>query len=545
MLQSSVIGFGVSGALRVSPPQLTLNKEGLCMRVYTYARFSTDRQDEASIIDQQRVCHEFAGKRGWHIAADFADQGISGAALGNRPGVLQMLATVSAGSTLLLADLTRLCRSQDLAPLLERLRFRGVHVLGVLDGFDINSPHARMQAGLSGLMSDEMRAQLRARTHLALETRARGAKPTGGKAYGFNSAGVPIEVEAAIVREIFGRFSSGETMLQIASDLNVRAVPAPGAGWARKTRRCDARWMVSALHAMLHNDRYIGRVVWNRSTWVKDPDSGRRIRRERPEHEWVINEGPVIIERAVWDRVQARLNQRALSYDGGRGGHPRYLLSGVLQCARCGGRMVVTGRLGSHYYCGTHRHGGSAACNMAIGVRRAIAEELILEPIRDELLSPSAVDRACELIRALQSAEHIERVQAPAPEETKIEAKIAKYQSMIETDPDSATELRPVIERLHQDIARIRRNIWRSAQRSEVERELPAEQAYRRHVREISNVLSQKDARIAQSIIKDILGDVPVRPDESGRFLLAEVNLNTAPLLKVAGVARDGSGGRI
>jgi DNA invertase Pin-like site-specific DNA recombinase len=33
------------------------------MRIYTYARFSTDRQDEASIKDQQRVCHDFAAKR--------------------------------------------------------------------------------------------------------------------------------------------------------------------------------------------------------------------------------------------------------------------------------------------------------------------------------------------------------------------------------------------------------------------------------------------------------------------------------------------------
>ena len=141
------------------------------MHIYTYARFSTDRQDEAWILDQQRVCHEFAAKGEWPIDADYVDEGISGAALGNRPSAQRLLATLESGSVLLLADLTRLCRSQDLAPLLERLRFRGVRVLGVLDGFDINSPYARMQAGLSGLMSDEMRAQLRVRTHLALETR--------------------------------------------------------------------------------------------------------------------------------------------------------------------------------------------------------------------------------------------------------------------------------------------------------------------------------------------------------------------------------------
>jgi site-specific DNA recombinase len=275
------------------------------MRIYTYARFSTDRQDEASITDQQRVCHEFATRRDWGITANFVDEGISGAALGNRPGVQRLLATLEPRDILLLADLTRLCRSQDLAPLLERLRFRSIRVLGVLDGFDIDSPHARMQAGLSGLMSDEMRAQLRVRTHLALETRAKTSRPTGGRAFGFDNTGQPVDPDAQVIVEVFGRFAAGETLRSIATDLNVRGIPSPGAKWARSTRRRDGRWLVSALHEILHNERYIGRVVWNRSTWIKDPDSGKRIRRERPSSEWVVTTGPRLIDEVTWLRTEA------------------------------------------------------------------------------------------------------------------------------------------------------------------------------------------------------------------------------------------------
>ena len=122
------------------------------MRVYSYARYSTDRQTEASIVDQQRRCHQYAESHCWQIAADFTDEGISGAALGNRPGFQRAMSAVQAGDVLLVADLTRLSRSQELAPLLDRLRFRGVRVIGVLDGFESDSPQARMQAGLSGLM---------------------------------------------------------------------------------------------------------------------------------------------------------------------------------------------------------------------------------------------------------------------------------------------------------------------------------------------------------------------------------------------------------
>jgi DNA invertase Pin-like site-specific DNA recombinase len=68
---------------------------------------------------------------------------------------------------------------------LDRLRFRGGRVIGVLDGFDSDSPQARMQAGLSGLMSDELRASIRACSHSALQMRAENNRSTGGKVYGY------------------------------------------------------------------------------------------------------------------------------------------------------------------------------------------------------------------------------------------------------------------------------------------------------------------------------------------------------------------------
>lgn len=224
------------------------------------------------------------------------DEGISGAALGNRPELAKALAALEANDVLLVADLTRLSRSQELAPLLERLRFRGARVIGVLDGFDSASPQARMQAGLSGLMSDEFGASIRARTHSALEMRAKLNQPTGGRAYGYSSSGEVIETEAAVVREIFARAAAGEGMKGIVTDLNARGIPSPGASWKRKQRRTDGFWTVAVLHPILRNERYIGRRVWNRSQCVKNPDSGKRTRRERPATEWVIGTCAAIVD---------------------------------------------------------------------------------------------------------------------------------------------------------------------------------------------------------------------------------------------------------
>ena len=144
------------------------------MRAIIYARYSTDRQTEASIADQVRVCREHAERHGWPVTSVHQDQGISGAALGNRPGVQTVLGTLEAGDVLLVMELSRLSRSQDLAPLLLRLRHRGARVIGVQDGYDSESRTARMQAGLSGIMSEEFRTMVADRTRSALEMRARG-----------------------------------------------------------------------------------------------------------------------------------------------------------------------------------------------------------------------------------------------------------------------------------------------------------------------------------------------------------------------------------
>lgn len=515
------------------------------MSVFTYSRFSTDRQTEASIVDQQRVQREWAARNNVVITHNFVDEAISGAAVGNRPGFLDMMATVCAGDVLVLSQLDRLSRSQDLAPMVERLRFRGVRVVGVADGFDSNAPTARMQAGLSGLMSDELRANIRARTHMALETRAKAARPTGGRAYGYDNSGQPVEPEASIAVEIFRRYSGGEAMLDIATDLNARGIPSPGSTWNRRKRRQDGRWLVSALHAVLANERYIGRVVWNRSIWVKDPDSGKRTRRERPQSEWIVNEGPALVDAETWRRVRARLSERATLYGGNRGGGPRYLLSGILICEFCSARMIVSGNKGSTYYCATHRQGGPSACTMSIGVRRELAEDIILQPARDELFSPAAIDRATGLIRQWHRQDRARSVQVPSPEIAKVEAEVAGLQQMITSSPALADRLRVALEAAQRELEALRRRAWRQAAAMGDDEEVPAERAYRHYVAKMGELLDSTNIVGARNVLRSVLDDVPVWPHESGSHLMARVGLNPVPLLRAAGIAWAGSGGRI
>ena len=53
------------------------------LRCAIYARFSSDKQSAASIVDQVRKCREYAQAHGWEVLDDhiYSDEAISGATL--------------------------------------------------------------------------------------------------------------------------------------------------------------------------------------------------------------------------------------------------------------------------------------------------------------------------------------------------------------------------------------------------------------------------------------------------------------------------------
>jgi DNA invertase Pin-like site-specific DNA recombinase len=355
------------------------------MRARIYTRFSTDMQDENSTRDQERVGRERAAREGWSVTGVYKDEGISGTALGNRPGALRAIRDAELGEfeVLIVMELTRLARSEDLPKLIQRLKFRRVRVIGVQDGFDSSSLTARMQAGMASIMGAEYVEMISRRVHSALEMRAKDGRATGGKAY----------EDGEVVREIFARFAAGESMKSIASDLNRRDIPSPGASWKERSRP-RGRWQVSTLHALLRNERYIGRQIWNKSQFVKDPDSGIRKRRERPQSEWIVRACDRLIDDGTWARVQSRFTVRP-----GRGGALKYLLSGILECSVCGGKMIAFGSGTRRYICGTFHNAGEHACSNRSSFPRVIAEKLILEPVIEDLLSPAAIAEGIRMMR--------------------------------------------------------------------------------------------------------------------------------------------------
>lgn len=407
------------------------------LRAVSYSRYSTDRQTDASIKDQQRVATEYAAKHNLALTMHHSDAGISGGAMGNRPGVLRMLEDAIAGrfDVLLVTDTTRLSRSNaDLSKTVDRLRSRGVRVIGIQDGFDSASRTARMQVGLSGIMSEEFRAQIADRTRSALEMRAKNKRPVGGRTFGYGTGARTIDTEqAAIVRQIFDWYVAGWSNRTIAAELNSRRVPSPGGYWTKRAKRRSTGWMGSCIRAMLSNPVYAGTRQWNTSVWTKDPDSGKRRRSERPRDEWVVqkDESLRIVSDVTWQAAQRRTRSAA---DGDArlkaGGKARFLLSGLLVCAKCGSHYVMGD--GRNYCCSSFAYG--KACDNGIRVKRTHLEDVLLGPIKNDLLADDRVQRIAREMQqafAAQAKAAAQRSQEAPAEVQALDARLARLRDRL------------------------------------------------------------------------------------------------------------------
>jgi DNA invertase Pin-like site-specific DNA recombinase len=323
-------------------------------RAAIYARYSSDQQREASIDDQTRLCEERAAREGWAVAGRYSDQALSGASL-MRPGLQRLMQDALAGrfAVILAEALDRLSRDQeDIARLFKRMRFAGVRIVTLSEG-DISDLHI----GLKGTMNALYLKDLADKTRRGLRGRIEAGKSGGGKSYGYDvvrkvdAGGETVrgerrinEGEAGVIRRIFNDYAAGASPKAIARALNAEQVSGPsGAGWGQSTINGNRHRGTG----ILNNELYIGRLVWNRLRYVKDPDTGRRVSRLNSESEWIVQEVPDlrIVEQDLWDKVKARLGKLEASRNGADAPgywdprRPRYLFSGLLKSGVCGGRV--------------------------------------------------------------------------------------------------------------------------------------------------------------------------------------------------------------
>ncbi len=544
------------------------------MNAAFYGRFSTDMQREASIEDQYRNCARYAEREGWSIAQRYEDKGISGATK-DRPAYQDMLADAKSKKfdILMVDDLSRLSRDNvETQWSLKRLKFWGIRVIAVSDGFDSDSKAYKIQAGFKGMMNDMFLDDLAEKTHRGLTGQALKGFRCGGLPYGYDIVpiydpngrkdpyGRPLVIgtrlainpeKAPWVVQICEWYADGVYPVRgIAAELNRLKVPAPRSGsWSMSTIYGDPKRIGIGL---LNNPIYIGKYLWNRSKWIKDPDTGKSKRFERPESEWIIVDMPElrIVPQELWDRVQARRKEQSLArktelgqkVQTGRG--PKYPFSSLLECT-CGGNYII---IDTHRYaCARHKDRGPAVCSNDLKVDRKLVEKKLLEAIKSDLFTDEAMELFVKEVNRLLTERQKDKVSSK--DELKkqledVEKRISNIMSAIEAGIFTATT-KAALEKAEAEKKELERKMAHNPELDKVTAVLPRVAAsYKRLVNDLERTLNT-DALRARALLRKLLGG-KVRLVPEGTNLVAEIRGDYAGLLSItAPKLNAGSGDRI
>ena len=318
-----------------------------------YARYSSDKQREASIDDQLRVCRDFCRAEGIEVLHEYADYALSGKT-DRRPEFRQMIANAPESDYVVVYMFDRFSRDRyDSATYKKALRECGVRVVSATEKVD-DTPEGGLQEGLLEILSEYYVRDLARKVRRGMEGNALKAKDNGYRIFGYRTDPetrryVIDEDEARAVRSVFSRYIGGESIYSIASRMAAD-------GWATNTGSpVDYNW----VWRVLTRKAYTGLYSWGGI----EVEGGM----------------PVIIDPDTFAKAQATPKKKPREGED----WSTFRLTGKLYCGHCGKPMHGaggTGKKGRRYY--------YYACKESDGckrpwVRRELVEDSLAQAVLD------------------------------------------------------------------------------------------------------------------------------------------------------------------
>lgn len=321
-----------------------MNQYALYLRKSRADMDAEARGEGETLAKHRAALNELAKRRGLLIVREYAEI-VSGDTIAARPQMQQLLADVKAGlyTGVIVNDVDRLGRGDSIDQEIIKLTFAASHTLIITPMRDIDpaNPTDDQMLDFSLFLA---RAEYKISARRMAQGRARSAASgnwiTGTAPFGYvihKSGGKltlqPDESTAPIVRMIYDWYARGEAgYYLIAKRLTEMGVKTQrGNDFTRKTVR-----------DILSNPAYIGRAAWGRSATYSTIEDGQRVKkraRNQAAPITVENAHPAIIERDVWDAVQARAKLAKHRSPVTTNAEIKSPLAGLVICPECGRYM--------------------------------------------------------------------------------------------------------------------------------------------------------------------------------------------------------------
>ena len=368
-----------------------------------YERLSQEDGQEGesnSIANQKKILERYARDHGYTGIRHYEDDGYSGTNF-NRPGFQQMLADVKAGkiSRVIVKDMSRFGRDYLQVGMYTDILFPdfGVHFVAVNDGVDSirgDNEFTAIRNVFNEMYARDTSKKIRATWQSKGKS---GEHLTTIPPYGYrkdpeNKKKWIIDPEAAaIVQKIFSLCVDGFGPTQIASWLQENKILNPssycrarGLPNGNKPTTDPYKWTNETVSAFLERVDYLGHTV-NFKT-KKQSYKSKKILWNDPS-EWAIFENtqePIIGESVFLIVQNIRQSRRRPNKMGDMG-----MLSGLLFCADCGGKMYQcrTNEFKpeqQYFICSTYRK-DRTICDNTHSIRNMALEEIIIRNLREAI----------------------------------------------------------------------------------------------------------------------------------------------------------------
>ena len=363
---------------------------------FVSARYSTDNQNPDSIEVQVEKCREWCHQNNIPILGIYADEATSGMK-DTRTQYEQMMKQLRMGiaDTVVIYDQSRMFRKMTAwFAFREELTAMGVNVVSVTQpmiGNDLRDPTNFLAEGSMALFNQIWALQSRQKTMEKMRFMAKNGQHTGGKpALGYVVKDGRLEIleeEAVIVRRIFREYADGKSYREIINGLNKDGL---------KTKRGNA-FGSNSLHDLLHNEKYIGVLVYGQSPYRED---GTRNTHSKDLTNAIRIEDavPAIIDRNLFDTVQKRMAQNKRQQGGRPATKREYPLRSRVFCAECKSAMTITTSQQKYNY---YRCTGKKRlhnCN-ATPISAEYLEKRVAEAVRNVLGNPGEADGLIRILR--------------------------------------------------------------------------------------------------------------------------------------------------
>ena len=369
-------------------------------KVAIYCRLSEEDRnkqnatdDSGSIQNQKTMLCDHAQKMGWDLYGIYSDDDYTGADR-NRPEFKRLLADAEAKKfdIVLCKTQSRFTRELELVERYIHGLFPlwGIRFVSIVDNADTANKGNKKSRQINGLVNEWYLEDMSDSIKAALDSRRRNGYHIGSFApYGYKKdpdvkGHLIIDEEAAtVVREVFTLFSQGYGKTAIARILNDRGIPNPtenkrlqGLRFSPPPSKKGTLWKYFAISDMLMNETYIGNLVQGKYKSISYKTS---INRPCPKESWIRVEGThePIIDRELWDRVQALIAARSKPFRVGTVG----LFAGKARCASCGYVMRSSKSKGRHFLQCPNRHYAQNACEGAF-ISVARLEKTVIDELK-------------------------------------------------------------------------------------------------------------------------------------------------------------------